>query len=78
MLNMETEAIEMDEFLEFLNRKNIDPDSFKAEEPEIFSKWLLLFGQVHEQSFTMQQKFLINPLRRRFPKVKFKTQITQA
>jgi hypothetical protein len=61
---------EQDRFPAFLQRKNIDAAAFSASEPELFRRWADLFAQVHEESFVMQQKFHLNPLRRRFPLVR--------
>jgi hypothetical protein len=57
-------------FEEFLKRKNIDGMAFSEHEPELFQHWRSLFAQLHEESFVMQQKFILNPLRRRFPAVR--------
>jgi hypothetical protein len=57
-------------FEEFLKRKNIDALAFSEQEPEQFQRWEHLFAQMHEESFVMQQKFILNPIRRRFPSVR--------
>ena len=65
---MENLANENEAFVEFLKRKNIDPAALETGEPEIYLKWRSLYAIVHEKSFEMQQKFLINPIRRKYPK----------
>lgn len=57
----------MPEFEEYLNGKKIDPQQFKAAEPERWQDFEQLFYQVHPNSFTQQKLFLLNPLRRRYP-----------
>jgi hypothetical protein len=64
---------EENRFLAFLQRKNIDAAAFSAADPEFFNRWAGLFAQQHEESFLMQQKFHINPIRRRFPLVVFES-----
>jgi hypothetical protein len=56
-------------FPDFLIRKNINAEAFSLGDPVLFEKWQKLFSLVHEESFVMQQKFHLNPLRRRFPLV---------
>jgi hypothetical protein len=65
---------ENDRFADFLQRKNIHPELFAAGDPETFQKWQKLFALVHEDSFVLQQKSSINPIRRRFPRNPFSTQ----
>jgi hypothetical protein len=62
---------EYDRFADFLRRKNIHPETFAAGDPETFQKWQKLFALLHEDSFVLQQKFSINPIRRRFPQTIF-------
>jgi len=38
-------------------------------EPGRFEEWKKLFELVHEDSFVMQKKFYINPIRRKYPKI---------
>lgn len=54
-------------FAEFLVQKNIDAARFRAAEPTRFAEWEDLFPRLHPESFTMQKKFLINDVRRRYP-----------
>ncbi len=54
-------------FEEYLRIKKIDSARFKLQEPSLFEEWEQLFSEVHPDSFTAQKKFLINPVRRRFP-----------
>lgn len=53
-------------FSEYLTSKKIDEEKFKAADPQRFEEWRLLFEQVHPDSFTMQKKFHINPIRRAY------------
>jgi hypothetical protein len=71
---MENEKPQENRFLDFLARKNIDARSLKENEPALFEKWEHAFAPLHEESFLMQQKFLINPVRRKYPLVKHITQ----
>jgi hypothetical protein len=68
---MEEQTKDSERFRDFLNRKNIDAEALVAGEPSVFRKWAELFAQVHEESFVMQQKFLLNPIRRKYPKTRF-------
>lgn len=54
-------------FQEFLAQKKIDAARFQAAEPARFAEWEDLFPHLHPESFTMQKKFLINDVRRRYP-----------
>jgi len=65
---MENQTKESAEFLNFLERKNIDAEAFKTGNQIIFVDWLQLFELVSEVSFVMQKKFLINPIRKKYPK----------
>jgi len=71
-MEMENQTKEVVAFLDFLERKNIDAEAFKAENSDLYSNWLQLFELVSEASFVMQQKFLINPIRKKYPKKIFK------
>ena len=53
-------------FEEYLIQKNIDRDQFKSAEPARYEEWGTLFSQIHPDSFTLQKKFLINDVRRRY------------
>jgi hypothetical protein len=60
----------MDRFNVFLVRKNIDAQGFSLGKPELFQKWKEIFVELNEDSFVMQQKFQLNPIRRSFPLVR--------
>jgi hypothetical protein len=60
----------MDRFHDFLVRKNIDAEGLSLGKPEIFQKWKEMFAELNEDSFVMQQKFQLNPIRRSFPLVR--------
>lgn len=53
-------------FKDYLEKKKIDPANFAKSEPALFKKLKEYFVQVHPESFTMQKKFLINDLRRKY------------
>jgi len=63
--------MESERFIDFLSRKNIDASVLKASESLLFEKWRILFRQMHEESFVMQEKFRLNPIRRKYPKTRF-------
>jgi hypothetical protein len=69
MENKETE--EELSFTQYLAGKNIDEERFKFAEPERYAEWANLFSAVHPESFTAMKKFLINPIRRKYPLKKF-------
>lgn len=52
------------EFAEYLRQKKVDPDLFRAGDPERYAEWERLFAQVNPESFTAQKKFLLNNTRR--------------
>ncbi len=52
------------EFDEYLRLKKIDPELFRAAEPNRYAEWARLFAQLSAESFTAQKKFLINDTRR--------------
>jgi len=60
----------VDRFNAFLVRKNIDALGFSLGKPELFQKWKGIFAELSEDSFVMQQKFQLNPIRRSFPLVR--------
>ena len=66
---MEEESIEKVRFIDFLTRKNINAEALLVSEPEIYQKWQHLFEKVSEASFVLQQKFYLNPMRRKYPKL---------
>ncbi|MFT4733442.1 MAG: hypothetical protein ACI9DJ_001379 [Algoriphagus sp.] len=53
-------------FLDYLLSKKIDRKSFQEGEPAMFIEWETLFNSVHPDSFTLQKKFLLNPMRRKY------------
>lgn len=53
-------------FEDYLKSKKIDQKAFESAEPERFQEWKELFTQVHPDSFTLQKKFLLNPIRRKY------------
>lgn len=53
-------------FSEYLLQKKIDENAFRLNDPLRYSEWQTLFDQVHPESFTLQKKFYINDIRRRF------------
>lgn len=65
------QVAEKQEFDQFLTSKNIDPVAFCTAEPEKYSRWMILFSQVHPESFVLQQKFQINPIRRHYPATRY-------
>ena len=71
---MENEKPQENRFLDFLSRKNIDAPSLRENEPALFERWEKAFAQLHEESFVMQQKFLINPVRRKYPAIRHLSQ----
>ncbi len=54
-------------FEHYLASKKISPELFKAAEPARYQEWEGIFREVHPESFTAQKKFLINPVRRKYP-----------
>ncbi|MFM2400807.1 MAG: hypothetical protein RI950_323 [Bacteroidota bacterium] len=55
------------EFSEYLTQKNICSTSFSAGEPALFQSWTNAFSLQHPSSFTEQNKFIINKIRRKYP-----------
>ncbi|UAJ13014.1 hypothetical protein [Aquirufa lenticrescens] len=55
------------EFSEYLIQKNICSASFSAAEPALFQNWSEAFNLLHPASFTEQNKFIINKIRRKYP-----------
>jgi len=55
-------------FEEYLDSKKIDKDQFSKQQPEVYNEWKNLFEQLHPNSFTAQKLYLINSIRRKFPK----------
>ncbi|MBS1544137.1 MAG: hypothetical protein JST14_10920 [Bacteroidetes bacterium] len=52
---------------EYLQEKKINAEAFKAAEPERWKEWTEIFSQMHPNSFTARQLYMINGIRRRFP-----------
>ncbi|MGL4631659.1 MAG: hypothetical protein ACRCVT_10675 [Leadbetterella sp.] len=57
------------DFREYLISKNIDPELFLKEDSSVFSLWAKDFEGVHPDSFTMNKKFLINKIRRKYMRI---------
>ena len=55
-------------FEEYLVSKKIDSIQFSKQEPQLYLEWKNSFDQLHPNSFTAQKLFLINSIRRKFPK----------
>ncbi|MHA8073069.1 hypothetical protein ACRZ9O_00905 [Aquirufa sp. HETE-40SA] len=54
------------EFSEYLSQKNICSASFSAAEPDLFKTWSDAYNLLHPASFTEQNKFIINKIRRKY------------
>ena len=55
-------------FEQYLEQKKIDLVKFKKAEPHKFEELAKDFEQMNHKSFTNQYLFLINPIRRKYPK----------
>ena len=64
-------------FEAYLIEKKIDSREFKANEPDRWQEWALLFEQVSPASFTSQKLYLINPIRRKYPMKEIPKQQTE-
>ena len=53
-------------FEQYLEEKNIDSEKFLWDTPAYFQELKIIFNQVSPNSFTLQKKFLINKLRRKY------------
>jgi hypothetical protein len=53
-------------FEQYLEQKNINSEDFLWADPEHFQELKVIFNQMHPESFTVQKKFLINKLRRKY------------
>ena len=53
-------------FEEYLSAKKINQETFLWADPDKYLELKKIFNQVHPDSFTMQKKFLINDLRRKY------------
>jgi hypothetical protein len=54
-------------FKEYCLSKKIDHAKFGLQEPALLKEWSEYFGKVSIESFTQQKKFLINPIRLKYP-----------
>ena len=54
-------------FEEYLISKKIDRNLFKNSDSDLFHSWETMFNQIHPLSFTEQNKFIVNKIRRKFP-----------
>lgn len=54
-------------FEEYLKSKKIDQNLFQNSDSELCKLWENTFNQIHPLSFTEQNKFLVNKIRRKFP-----------
>ncbi len=54
------------EFELFLAQKKIDALRFRTDDSALFLKWEQQFLETHPQSFVLQNKFLINAVRRKY------------
>ncbi|UFH51958.1 hypothetical protein [Spirosoma sp. KNUC1025] len=53
-------------FEEYLNQKKIDAGQFEQAEPVRYTEWKNEFREMHPESFTVQKKFLLNDIRRKY------------
>ncbi|MFT5886885.1 MAG: hypothetical protein ACI9IP_003356 [Arcticibacterium sp.] len=53
-------------FSDYLLSKKIDKKALQKGEPDMYIEWETLFNSVHPDSFTLQKKFLLNPMRRKY------------
>jgi len=54
-------------FDEYLISKKIDRNQFQNSDSELFHSWENTFNQLHPLSFTEQNKFIVNKIRRKNP-----------
>lgn len=54
-------------FKDYLKSKKIDHNLFQNSDSELCKSWENIFNQIHPLSFTEQNKFLVNKIRRKFP-----------
>ena len=54
-------------FEEYLVSKKIDTQAFRSAEPAQWKMWENEFSEMHPNSFTSRNLFLINPIRRKYP-----------
>lgn len=53
-------------FEEYLISKKIDVNLFDKFDSDLLKSWKNTFSQIHPSSFTEQNKFLINKIRRKY------------
>lgn len=54
-------------FEEYLISKKIDRNLFQNSDSDLFKFWESMFNQIHPLSFTEQNKFIVNKIRRNYP-----------
>jgi len=54
-------------FEEYLISKKINRNLFKNSDSDLFYFWENTFNQLHPLSFTEQNKFIVNKIRRKYP-----------
>jgi len=54
------------EFEGYLAQKKIDAEQFRRFEPDRYVEWRQEFEQMSPASFTVQKKFLLNDIRRKY------------
>jgi len=54
-------------FEEYLISKKIDQNLFQNSDSDLFKSWENTFNQIHPLSFTEQNKFIVNKIRRKYP-----------
>lgn len=54
-------------FLQYLREKRIDGQSFSVGDMPLFQRMANDFAELGPASFTQRNRFLLNPLRHRFP-----------
>ncbi len=54
-------------FKEYCDDKKINAEIFEKKDNALYKELSELFLKVHPQSFTVQKKFLINKIRRKYP-----------
>jgi hypothetical protein len=54
-------------FEEYLISKKIDRNLFENSNSDLFHSWETMINQIHPLSFTEQNKFIINKIRRKYP-----------
>lgn len=55
------------EFSEYLLQKKICSTGFSSGDPLLFQTWSDTYNLLHPNSFTEQNKFIINKIRRKYP-----------